>query len=186
MGSLRFFIDFIRPAALGPGVLGISPGSKGGRCVGLTILPPSRAWTSWSPKFLLSPAMGWLSFRVTWYILFSDFNQIWNVFTNLLSPSFKFYENFFYRLSRFCVLTEGQAHRQTIMTHSWLCTPLYFSSSLTLNAKYSGRAGDSPHAMLSVVAYFSHVATFLSSALYHVTWRELAEKLAFPRHRTLL
>jgi len=33
--------------------------------------------------------------------------------------------------------------------------------------------------------HFSHLATFLSSAVYHVNWPELAEKLAYPRHHTL-
>jgi hypothetical protein len=60
-------------------------------------------------------------------------------------------------------------NRQTVMTRSWLCTPLCSPLSLTLNAKYTGRVGDSPHAKSSVVACFSHLATFLSSALCHVT-----------------
>ena len=50
MMSLKFFIDIILPAALWPcgwlkqkWVPGIYPGGKGGRCVGLTTLPPSCA-----------------------------------------------------------------------------------------------------------------------------------------------
>lgn len=65
--------------------------------------------------------------------------------------------------------TDRHINRQTVMTRSWLCTPLYSPSVLTLNTKYNGRVVDSPHVKLSVVAYFSHLATFVSSALYHVT-----------------
>jgi hypothetical protein len=66
MVSLEFFIDIILPAArwswgwLGlyeKRVPGTFPGSKGGRCVGLTTLPPSRAdcleiWESQTPETL--------------------------------------------------------------------------------------------------------------------------------------
>jgi len=74
MGSLRFFIDLIHPATLGPGINSSSnrneyPGyilrGKGGWCIRLTTLAPScanyqeilGASTSWSPKVLSRPVM---------------------------------------------------------------------------------------------------------------------------------
>jgi hypothetical protein len=74
-GSLEFFTDFILPASLWPGVDSASNRNeyrwsslwgKGGRCVGLTTLPPSFAdclellgtSTSCSPKGLCRPVMG--------------------------------------------------------------------------------------------------------------------------------
>jgi hypothetical protein len=74
MGSLKFFIDLILPAALlAWGRLrllpGISPGGgEGGRCVRLTTLPPSYAdcldtldvSPSWSPQGLSRLVMGLL------------------------------------------------------------------------------------------------------------------------------
>jgi len=61
MVSLEFFIDIILPATLQPWgslsllqkrVPGIFPGGKGGRCVGLTTLPPSCAYCLeiWEPQ----------------------------------------------------------------------------------------------------------------------------------------
>ena len=61
MVSLEFFIDIILPAAYGPGVDSASNrnkyqeyflGGKGGRCVGLTTLPPSGAdcLEIWEPQ----------------------------------------------------------------------------------------------------------------------------------------
>jgi len=67
MGLLELLIDIILPPALWP--LGstqplteictrISPGGKGSRCLGLTILSSSCVSTSWSPKCLSRPAVG--------------------------------------------------------------------------------------------------------------------------------
>ena len=61
MVSLQFFIDIILPAHCGPGVDSASNrneyqeyflGCKGGRCVGLTTLPPSCAdcLEIWEPQ----------------------------------------------------------------------------------------------------------------------------------------
>jgi hypothetical protein len=62
-------------------VPGIFPGDKGGRCVGLTTLPPScadclknlGASTSWNPQGLLRSVMGLLYiFLILWYLLYQD------------------------------------------------------------------------------------------------------------------
>jgi hypothetical protein len=63
----------------------ISPGGKGDRCLGLKTLPPSwaeclvilGASTSWSPKDLPRPIMGWLylSAEGTMYCNFLQENQ---------------------------------------------------------------------------------------------------------------
>jgi hypothetical protein len=76
-------IDVILLAALWPcGRLSLWLGGKGGRCVGLTTLPPPcaecveilGAWTSWNPQGLSRPVMGWLlkllSFPITNNIIF--------------------------------------------------------------------------------------------------------------------
>jgi hypothetical protein len=71
MVSLEFFIDTILPVTLWPWgwlslqrkwVLGIFPGGKGSRCVGLTTLPLSCASTFWNPQGLSMPVMGLLCF----------------------------------------------------------------------------------------------------------------------------
>ena len=75
--NLEFLIDIIIPGLLWSGVDSDTNrnefqeyfvGGKGGRCVGLTTLPPSSvdclwnldAWTSWNPQGLSRPVMGFL------------------------------------------------------------------------------------------------------------------------------
>jgi len=74
--SLEFFVDIILPGShwlwgwlslWQKWVPGIFPGGKGGRCVGLTTLPPSFSWnlgvsTFWNPQGLSRPVMGLLYF----------------------------------------------------------------------------------------------------------------------------
>jgi len=77
MVLLEFFIDIILPVALWPWswltlqrkwVPGIFPGGKGGRCVGLTTLPPSCAdWLEiWEPQ---TPG----TLRACWWYWFTFF-----------------------------------------------------------------------------------------------------------------
>jgi hypothetical protein len=93
--SLEFFFDIILPAALWhwgwlslwqKWVPGTFPGGKGGRCVGLTTLPPScadclknlGASTSWKPQDLSRPVMGLLYlYPYRYYFLyFSPINLV--------------------------------------------------------------------------------------------------------------
>jgi hypothetical protein len=100
MVSLEFFIDIILPAALWPcsrlslwqkRVPGIFPGSKGGRCVGLTTLPPSCAdcvkiWEPQPPGTLRAcQGLQWDCFTFTFtsgenlifYLLFFCLTTVW-------------------------------------------------------------------------------------------------------------
>jgi len=92
MVSLEFFFGIILPASLWPWGLislspGIFPGGKGGWCVGLTTLPPSRAdcheiWKSRSPGTLWAcSGLLWdcLPFTFTFYVKYATTSKFFTL-----------------------------------------------------------------------------------------------------------